>query len=317
MAPPQQELSAAQQEARTRELSRWVGPFRWNPGMTQMPVGEPVIGPEPVRATEKTDEQDWIEPGMRARPAPEEVSYSLRAAADALSPPADGVRTELDWDEQAGARSDLDDWGAPGGNRASEEDAESEPRGLSRHTAKPARPAEADRATSGPAARAAARRAARAAAKRAEREAAGDSGAGRFDARRWWVLGAVGGGALIGALSVVLVLVLGAEPDELASTPQEPGDGGVVVGDVRVELSPPVDNNDEVELRWQSTRELDFAVVVAAEGEKANVLLANRKYSMTVDVEPGLKYCLMIQGTDGERVYESQPVPLRGATCRK
>jgi hypothetical protein len=140
---------------------------------------------------------------------------------------------------------------------------------------------------------------------------------GRRNTRAWRVWAGVGGGMLAGALSVVLVLLIGAEPDELASSPREPGDGGVVVGDVRVELSPPVDRNDRVELSWNSTRELDFAVVVAAEGKKTQVHLAHRKKAMTVDVEPGVKYCFMIQGTDSDRVYESQSVPLRGATCRK
>jgi hypothetical protein len=38
---------------------------------------------------------------------------------------------------------------------------------------------------------------------------------------------------------------------------------------------------------------------------------------MTVDVEPGRKYCFLVQATDGDEVYESEPQPLRGATCRK
>lgn len=134
---------------------------------------------------------------------------------------------------------------------------------------------------------------------------------------RWRMWAGVGGGALAGALAVLLVVLLGAEPDELDTSPREPGDGGAVVGDVRLELSPPVDRKDRVELTWRSTRELDFAVVVAAEGEKTEVLLAHRKKTMTVAVEPGRKYCFMVQGTDSDRVYESQPVPLRGASCRK
>lgn len=134
---------------------------------------------------------------------------------------------------------------------------------------------------------------------------------------RWRVWAGVAGGALAGALSVLLVVLFATEPDELATSRREPADGGAVVGDVRLELSPPVDEKNRVKLQWRSTRQLDFAVVVAGEGKKAKVLLAQHRNEMTVDVEPGLKYCFMIQGTDSDRVYESRPVPLRGATCRK
>lgn len=146
-------------------------------------------------------------------------------------------------------------------------------------------------------------------------ERAADSPAAR---RRVLVSAAVGGGVLLGVLAIVLALLLGNEPEVRNTRAQAPDDDGVAIGDVQIELARPVDRTDHVELTWRSTRELDFAVVVAADGERPQFFLAERNHnSMTVEVEPGRKYCFMIQATDAERVYESQPMPLRGATCRK
>lgn len=84
---------------------------------------------------------------------------------------------------------------------------------------------------------------------------------------------------------------------------------------VTVELARPRDLTDKVRLSWTASRDLDFTVVVSAEGEAPRALLAERNHSMTVEVEPGTKYCFTIQASDGDRVYESEPQPLRGATC--
>jgi hypothetical protein len=127
-----------------------------------------------------------------------------------------------------------------------------------------------------------------------------------------------GAALVLALLALVPLLLLRGDPEEMSSTPQVPAAGGAdSAGEVTVELAEPTDLTDEVQLSWKATRELDFAVVVAAEGEKTRVLLAERNHSITVDVEPGLKYCFMIQASDGDRVYESEPQPLRGATCQK
>jgi len=127
-----------------------------------------------------------------------------------------------------------------------------------------------------------------------------------------------GAALLLALLALVPLLLLRGDPDEISSTPRVPPAGGAdPAGQVTVELAEPTDLSDKVRLNWKATRDLDFAVVVAAEGESAQVLLAERNHSMTVEVEPGRKYCFMIQASDGDRVYESEPQPLRGATCRK
>lgn len=125
-----------------------------------------------------------------------------------------------------------------------------------------------------------------------------------------------GAALILALLALVPLLLLRGDPDEIASTPKVPA-AGDTNGDVTVELAEPTDLADKVRLNWRATRELDFAVVVAAEGETARVLLADRSHTMTVDVEPGLKYCFLVQATDGDQVYESDPVALRGATCRQ
>jgi len=127
-----------------------------------------------------------------------------------------------------------------------------------------------------------------------------------------------GAALLLALLALVPLLLLRDDPDEMSSTPRVPPAGGADPGGrVTVELAEPTDLTDKVQLTWKATRDLDFAVVVAAEGESTQVLLAERNHSMTVQVEPGRRYCFMVQASDGDRVYESEPRPVRGATCRK
>ncbi|MGI5212367.1 protein kinase domain-containing protein [Plantactinospora sp. CA-290183] len=124
---------------------------------------------------------------------------------------------------------------------------------------------------------------------------------------------------LVGVLVWVLARLLTGDPQEIAATPPQvvatPGSGVSAPG---VELDAPGDGADKVKLTWRSGGgELEFAVVVAEEGEPTRVLPAGRDRSMTVPVEPGRRYCFLVQATDGTRVYESAAVPLRGATCRR
>jgi eukaryotic-like serine/threonine-protein kinase len=125
-----------------------------------------------------------------------------------------------------------------------------------------------------------------------------------------------GGAILLGLLAVLSVLQLHDDPGELTTTPRLPVISGSDAIAVQLELAEPTDRGDHVELTWHSARTLDFAVVVAREGEPTRVLLAQRNRAMTVPVDPGRKYCFLIQATDGNQVYESQPKPLRGAVCR-
>ncbi|MBG6135882.1 serine/threonine protein kinase [Longispora fulva] len=84
---------------------------------------------------------------------------------------------------------------------------------------------------------------------------------------------------------------------------------------MRLELAPPTDEGTQVQLSWQTDADLDFAVVVAGEQLQNMVLVAHRTHTMRVPVDPDRKYCFLIRGTDGQRIYTSDPVPIRGARC--
>ncbi|NGY65155.1 serine/threonine protein kinase [Lentzea sp. NEAU-D13] len=86
---------------------------------------------------------------------------------------------------------------------------------------------------------------------------------------------------------------------------------------VVVALVEPVDNVDHVDLRWESQEQLVFAVVVVGEGEQPKVLPAKQNRSLKVEVDPARRYCFVVQGTDGNQIYESKPKSLRGGTCKR
>ncbi|MGQ0840910.1 serine/threonine protein kinase [Actinokineospora sp.] len=132
-----------------------------------------------------------------------------------------------------------------------------------------------------------------------------------------------GAAVLLAFAAVAMVLLMTEDPKELTTTARPQVSSGPTAGGtgpdaagVQLELAAPTDRGDQVELSWRSTRNLDFAVVVAAEGEPTRVLLAQRNRTMTVPVDPARKYCFLVQATDGTQVFESMPVPVRGAVCR-
>jgi eukaryotic-like serine/threonine-protein kinase len=88
---------------------------------------------------------------------------------------------------------------------------------------------------------------------------------------------------------------------------------------VQLELDPPTDHGSYVDLVWRSAEDLDFAVVVAADGQdQPEVILANRNRTLRVPVDPRRKYCFTVRATNNRAdrpVYESQPKPIRGASC--
>lgn len=85
---------------------------------------------------------------------------------------------------------------------------------------------------------------------------------------------------------------------------------------VLLELADPVDNSDHVDLSWNSQERLEFAVVVAGEGEQTKTIRAQQNHTMQVPVDPDRKYCFLVQGTDGTDVFESAPKALRNAKCK-
>lgn len=85
----------------------------------------------------------------------------------------------------------------------------------------------------------------------------------------------------------------------------------------RVELAAPIDHGSMVELSWQAPEGFDSAVVVANETGKSKTTIVRQQRTMKVPVEPGRKYCFLIQVTNGSGVQESTAHPIRGAVCRK
>lgn len=130
---------------------------------------------------------------------------------------------------------------------------------------------------------------------------------------------AAAGALCIGVLVALLMLLNRAElpaqsaPDGVGTTtPREDA-----VEPVDLELNEPVDRGEFVQLSWESSTPLEFAVIVVGEGEKARAVLAHRKNTLRVQVDPERGYCFAVQGNDGDHVYESDPRPIRGATCSR
>lgn len=84
----------------------------------------------------------------------------------------------------------------------------------------------------------------------------------------------------------------------------------------RVELDAPIDHGSMVELTWRAPEGFDSAVVVADGTGEAKTTIVRRQRTMKVPVDPGRKYCFLIQITDGGGVQESEPRSIRGAICR-
>jgi serine/threonine protein kinase len=119
------------------------------------------------------------------------------------------------------------------------------------------------------------------------------------------------------ALAVVAVVVLTNRPAELsvppAPTTSRPTPSPVAA---QVELATPADHDTYVDLSWRSsTPGLDYAVVVAPEGKPNHVEVVQRDTSHRVTVEPSLKYCFVIQGTNGQATVQSAPQGIRDARC--
>lgn len=136
----------------------------------------------------------------------------------------------------------------------------------------------------------------------------------------------IAGTAVAGAglAAVLVVLFTRGDSDELFTTPVQPpppvsapastlAPGGAT--GARVDLADPVDLGTGVQLTWNSDQVLDYAVIVAGEGEPNHTILAQRNHTLTVPIDPIRKYCFLVQGTDGNQVYQTAPKPIRGAVC--
>ncbi|WNV86180.1 protein kinase domain-containing protein [Umezawaea sp. Da 62-37] len=85
-----------------------------------------------------------------------------------------------------------------------------------------------------------------------------------------------------------------------------------------IELVEVTDGTDHVRLTWRSPRAgLVYLVITAPEGKPRGKSAELDETTLDVPVEPGLRYCFEIQGSDGKQVYVSAPTGIRGATCAR
>ncbi|GAA3583171.1 hypothetical protein GCM10022222_79930 [Amycolatopsis ultiminotia] len=132
----------------------------------------------------------------------------------------------------------------------------------------------------------------------------------------------VGGLVAVGVVGVGLAMLLTGGSEDLstvARTPPPPAPtAGAGESAVDVRLDAPADHGNQVTLTWTaSSGTVDFAVIVAPEGEPNRTVLAQRQHSLTVPVDPLRRYCFEVQATDSRSVYRSAPQPIRGATCHR
>lgn len=133
----------------------------------------------------------------------------------------------------------------------------------------------------------------------------------------------IGAGAAV-ALVAVVPVAFHPGGDETQSTPPPPAavtapsiTPSVAPQQAAIKLNPPVDKGTSVVLSWSSSKKsLTYAVVVAEQGvQKPQTTLRGELTTLTVQVSAGLKYCFLVQGSDGVTTYQSAPAPIRGATC--
>ncbi|MBN6039095.1 protein kinase [Amycolatopsis sp. 195334CR] len=128
--------------------------------------------------------------------------------------------------------------------------------------------------------------------------------------------------AIVGALSLLAVALV-----VLVNRPAKPeapiAPAGIAAPDpgrsggqpVILELAEPVDKGEYVELSWRSSEPLDFVVVIAAEGQQAHAEYVERASTYRGRIDPVLRYCFLIQGATSTGYVQSQPKPIREATC--
>lgn len=132
----------------------------------------------------------------------------------------------------------------------------------------------------------------------------------------------IGAGAAVALLAVVPVVFHpgGDDPADQAATPppavSTPTPTPTAPKPATIKLNPPVDKGTSVVLTWSGPPRLTYAVIVAEQGAKQpQTTLRGTMTSLTVQVSSGLKYCFLVQGTDGVEKYQSASRAIRGATC--
>ncbi len=123
---------------------------------------------------------------------------------------------------------------------------------------------------------------------------------------------------MIAVVVAVAVLLLRDEPAPLSPPAEPPAPVSPSAPSVTLALDPPVDQGSVVELTWHAEgAQLRFAVVVAAEGAQATTRFTGQERTLREPVTPGVKYCFLVQATDGVHTFQSASRAIRGATCNR
>ncbi|MET9269360.1 protein kinase [Kribbella sp. NPDC003557] len=84
-----------------------------------------------------------------------------------------------------------------------------------------------------------------------------------------------------------------------------------------VTLNPPADHSTYVDLSWSGPPDVNYVVVVAQAGKRADTKLVYKRTKDRVAVVPGIQYCFAVQATDGVNQIETDPRPIRDAQCER
>ncbi|MFD9740332.1 protein kinase [Umezawaea sp. NPDC059074] len=126
-----------------------------------------------------------------------------------------------------------------------------------------------------------------------------------------------------GVSALVLLVCAGAAvalwPSGRTATPPPSTSAGrpATADQMSISFDQPVDDGPTAQLSWRGSAGLTYAVIIAAEGSTdPKTVLVKQNTSYTAEIDPKLKYCFLVQGTDGEHTVESEPRNLRGGRCQ-
>lgn len=128
-------------------------------------------------------------------------------------------------------------------------------------------------------------------------------------------LAGLAGLAAVAVVAAVLAWPSGEQDTPLPPTPA-PTTASPSPDAVRIELDPPVDQQDSVVLTWHAPPNLDFAVLVTETGQASpQVIFAQRATSKQITIRPDRGYCFRIQATSPRGTWQSDVRSLRDAVC--
>ncbi|MFC4086205.1 serine/threonine protein kinase [Amycolatopsis samaneae] len=125
----------------------------------------------------------------------------------------------------------------------------------------------------------------------------------------------VGAACVLAGATVVWLSLDGSSGAPAPSTSSSPSPAPPTTPDVQIVVDPPIDRGNDIVLTWRTPRPMESGVVIATEGQGTRTQLVLRATTLTVPVDPKLRYCFEVQATEGGQVYHSSRIPVRGAQC--